>query len=25
MGLPSDARADKGIPFRDIPSGPPNA
>ncbi len=25
MGLPSDARADKGIAFRDIPSGPPNA
>jgi alkylation response protein AidB-like acyl-CoA dehydrogenase len=23
MGLPSDARADKGIAFRDIPSGPP--
>jgi alkylation response protein AidB-like acyl-CoA dehydrogenase len=25
MGLPADARADKGIPFKDIPSGPPNA
>ncbi len=25
MGLPSDARADKGIAFRDIPSGPPNS
>lgn len=25
MGLPSDARADKGIAFKDIPSGPPNA
>jgi len=25
MGLPSDARADKGIPFKDIPSGPANA
>ena len=25
MGLPSDARADKGIPFKDIPTGPPNA
>jgi acyl-CoA dehydrogenase len=25
LGLPSDARADKGIPFKDIPSGPPNA
>jgi len=24
MGLPSDTRADKGIAFRDIPSGPPN-
>jgi alkylation response protein AidB-like acyl-CoA dehydrogenase len=24
MGLPSDARADKGIAFRDIPTGPPN-
>ncbi len=24
MGLPSDARADKGIPFKDIPTGPPN-
>jgi acyl-CoA dehydrogenase len=25
MGLPSDARADKGIAFKDIPAGPPNA
>lgn len=25
MGLPPDARADKGIAFKDIPSGPPNA
>jgi len=25
LGLPPDARADKGIPFKDIPSGPPNA
>ena len=25
MGLPSDARADKGVPFKDIPTGPPNA
>ncbi|MGY8738822.1 MAG: acyl-CoA dehydrogenase family protein, partial [bacterium] len=24
MGLPSDARADKGVAFRDIPSGPPS-
>jgi acyl-CoA dehydrogenase len=24
LGLPSDARADKGIAFRDIPSGPPS-
>ena len=24
MGLPSDARADKGIAFREIPTGPPN-
>jgi alkylation response protein AidB-like acyl-CoA dehydrogenase len=24
MGLPSDARADKGLPFKDIPTGPPN-
>lgn len=23
MGLPSDARADKGVAFKDIPSGPP--
>lgn len=25
LGLPADARADKGIAFKDIPSGPPNA
>jgi acyl-CoA dehydrogenase len=25
LGLPPDARADKGIPFKDIPTGPPNA
>jgi alkylation response protein AidB-like acyl-CoA dehydrogenase len=25
MGLPSDARADKGLAFKDIPTGPPNA
>jgi alkylation response protein AidB-like acyl-CoA dehydrogenase len=25
IGLPSDARADKGIAFKDIPTGPPNA
>jgi len=25
LGLPSDTRADKGIPFRDIPNGPVNA
>ena len=25
MGLPSDARADKGVAFKDIPTGPPNA
>jgi alkylation response protein AidB-like acyl-CoA dehydrogenase len=24
LGLPSDARADKGIAFRDIPTGPPS-
>ena len=24
LGLPSDARADKGIPFKDIPTGPPS-
>jgi alkylation response protein AidB-like acyl-CoA dehydrogenase len=24
MGLPSDTRADKGIAFRDIPTGPPS-
>ena len=23
MGLPSDARADKGVAFKDIPTGPP--
>ena len=25
LGLPPEARADKGLPFKDIPSGPPNA
>ena len=25
LGLPPDARADKGIAFKDIPSGPPSA
>ncbi|MFK7896110.1 MAG: acyl-CoA dehydrogenase family protein [Myxococcota bacterium] len=25
LGLPADARADKGVPFKDIPTGPPNA
>jgi len=25
IGLPSDARADKGVAFKDIPTGPPNA
>ncbi len=25
LGLPADARADKGIAFKDIPSGPPKA
>ena len=25
LGLPADARADKGIAFNDIPSGPPKA
>jgi len=24
LGLPPDARADKGIPFKDIPTGPPS-
>jgi alkylation response protein AidB-like acyl-CoA dehydrogenase len=24
LGLPPEARADKGVPFKDIPSGPPN-
>ncbi len=25
LGLPPEARADKGLPFKDIPTGPPNA
>ena len=25
LGLPADARADKGVAFKDIPTGPPNA